>query len=136
MSENKAVLHQAIENWNKGDLASYLSLYDPNVVLHGYPPGLPPGLAGAKLFYDVIWAAFPDSQLTLDDVIVEGDKIVGRYTMQATHKGDFMGISPTGKEVVLPGITILRFANGKCVERWNQADMRGVMQQLGAFPQG
>ena len=136
MSENKTIIQQAIEKWNQSDLAGYLELYDPNVVLHGYPPGLPPGVAGAEAFYNIIWTAFPGSQLALDEVIAEGDKLACRYTMQATHSGDFMGIPATGKTITLPGITILRFAGGKCVERWNQADMMGLMQQLGVIPEG
>jgi steroid delta-isomerase-like uncharacterized protein len=132
--ENKAALQRAIDHWNSGNLAAYLELYDDNITLHGFPPGLPPGRQGAKLFYDGLWAAFPNPRLSLDDVITEGDKVACRFTMQATHKGEFMGIPPTGKEVKVPGITILRFSGGKCVERWNQADMLGWMQQLGVVP--
>jgi steroid delta-isomerase-like uncharacterized protein len=133
-TQNQTVLQQAIQDWNSGNLAAYLELYDANVALHGFPPNLPPGREGAKVFYDMIWSAFPQPHLTLDDVLIEDDKIACRFTMQATHKGDFMGIPAMGKGITLSGITILRFAGGKCVERWNQADMLGLMQQLGAVP--
>lgn len=132
--ENKAILQRAIDNWNSGSLAAYLELYNTDVVLHGFPPGLPPGVQGAKLFYEGLWAAFPNPRLTLDEVMAEGDKVVCRFNMEATHKGEFMGIPPTGKGVKVSGITILRFSDGKCIERWNQVDMLGWLQQLGAIP--
>lgn len=130
----KAVFQRAIDNWNNGNLAAYLELYDSQIVLHGFPPGLPPGVAGAALFYEEVWRAFPNPQLMIDQVVVEGDVLACRYRLQATHQGEFMGVPATGKAVLVPGMTMLRLANGKCVERWNQADMLGWLQQLGAIP--
>lgn len=130
----KAAFQQAIDNWNKGNLAAYLELYDSQIVLHGFPPGLPPGAAGAALFYEGVWRAFPTPQLMIDQVVVEGDTLACRYRLQATHQGEFMGVPATGNAVVVPGMTMLRFADGKCIERWNQADMLGWLQQLGAVP--
>jgi predicted ester cyclase len=54
--------------------------------------------------------------------------------MTGTHRGEFMDIPPTGREIGLGGITILRFENGRCVERWSQVDMLGLLAQLGAVP--
>jgi predicted ester cyclase len=132
--ENKAVLRRAKGRWNHGDLDGYLELYDPNVVLHGFLPGLPAGLEGARQFYSGMWAAFPSPRLTFEDMISEEDRVAVRFTMQATQRGNFMGIPPTGQEIALSGITILRFAGNKCVERWNVGDMLGLMQQLGVVP--
>lgn len=134
-TKNQAAFLQAIEQWNSGNLNAYLELYDENVVLHGFPPGLPPGRVGARLFYEGIWAAFPDSHLIIHDLILEGDRLACRYELEAVHQGEFMGIPATGKTVRVPGMTICRFEDGVCVERWNQADMMGWMQQLGAMPQ-
>lgn len=133
-NENQAVFAAAIDNWNNGDLDAYLELYDTNVVFHGFPPDLPPGRAGAKIFYEGIWAAFPRPRLIIHDVVVERDRLACRFQMEATHADVFMGIPPTGKTVRVSGMTMLRFAGGKCVERWNQADMLGWLQQLGAIP--
>lgn len=130
---NRATLEQAIENWNEGNLDGYLKLYDPGVVMHGYQ-GMEPDLEGVRRFYEAFWAAFPESRITLEDVISEGDEVACRFTLRATHGGDFNGIPATGVEVSLPGITILRFAGGKCVELWNQTDFLGLMQQLGVIP--
>ncbi|HXG44445.1 MAG TPA: ester cyclase [Gemmatimonadales bacterium] len=131
--EKKAILSRCLDRWNRGDLEGYLELYDPKVVLHGYQ-GVEPGLAGVKQFYQALWEAFPGNQLTLEDVIIEEDKLACRFTITATHSGPFMGMPATGKEVEFGGITILLFRNGKCVERWSQTDFMRMLQQLGAIP--
>ena len=131
---NEAVFQRAVNNWNDGNLTAYLDLYDEQVILHGLPPGLPPGREGVKLFYDGLWEAFPQPRLIIQDVIMADDRLACRFQMEGIHQGAFMGIPPTGKRVQVPGMTILRFANGKCVERWNQTDMLGWLQQLGAIP--
>jgi len=125
----------AIQKWNNGDLEGYLNtLYDPQCTFYYFPPELPQGKGGARLFYGGFLAGFPDAQLVVDDTIVEGDSVVARYRLEATHQGEFNGIPPTGKTAVLNGITLMRFANGKVVERWNEADFLGFLQQLGAIP--
>lgn len=133
-SEERVAFDRAIDNWNRGDLAAYLELYDADVVLHGFAPGLPAGVAGARAFYEGVWAAFPGSRLVIDDVVQEGDKLACRFRVQLVHQGEFMGVPPTGKTLEVGGMTMLRFAGGRCVERWNQADMLGWLQQLGAIP--
>ena len=76
----------------------------------------------------MLLTAFPDLHLTIEDMFGEGDRVVGRYTYRGTHKGDFMGIPPTGKQVAVTGISIMRVANGKFLEEWINTDL---MQQLG-----
>lgn len=82
----------------------------------------------------MIRAAFPDLHVTVEDMVAEGDKVVARVTMSGTHKGEFMGIAPTGKQITVGIIEILRIAGGKVVEHWNVVDSLGMMQQLGAVP--
>ena len=79
-------------------------------------------------------SAFPDFKATIDDIIAEGDKVVIRQTFSGTHKGEFMGIAPTGKRVSFGVMDIVRIAGGKFVEHWGQMDSMGMMQQLGAIP--
>jgi predicted ester cyclase len=79
-------------------------------------------------------SAFPDFHATIDDIIAEGDKVVLRQTWTGTHKGEFMGIPPTGKRVSFGVIDIIRVDGDKCVEHWGQMDNAGLMQQLGAVP--
>jgi predicted ester cyclase len=92
------------------------------------------GLASVRQFYEGFWLAFPDSQLVFEDVFAVADKVACRFVVHATHQGPFQGIAPTGKRTTQPGITILRFSEGKCVERWSQADFMGLLSQLGALP--
>jgi steroid delta-isomerase-like uncharacterized protein len=131
--ENKAVLQRAVAYLSDPENRdAYFNLYDDNCVLHGY--GLPPGIEAIKGFYRVFWDAFPDAQLTIEDLVAEDDKVACRFSFTATHAGDFLGIPPTGKRVTVTGITILRFANGKCVERWSSADFLSFLQQVDALP--
>ena len=129
-----AILQRALQHFNQGNLEGYLELYDPNATLHFLPPGMPPGLEGGRLFYGGFLAGFPDSKIELEDVITEGDKVAARFNLRATHQGDFMGIPPTGKSIVLTGITIMQFEGDKVVERWSESDFMGMMQQLGVIP--
>jgi predicted ester cyclase len=79
-------------------------------------------------------AAFPKYQLSVDDMIAEGDKVAVRTTFTGTHKGDLMGIAPTGKDVVLPFIIIYRVSGDRIVEHWMSVDQMALMQQLGVAP--
>ena len=79
-------------------------------------------------------SAFPEFHYTVEDMIAEGDKVVARWTATGTHKGDMMGIPPTGKQATVTGITTFRFANGKMVEGLTTWDALGMMQQLGLIP--
>ena len=79
-------------------------------------------------------AGFPRYELPPDDMIAEGDKVVVRATMRATHLGEFFGVPATGKAVTMPLIIIYRIADGQIVEHWIQMDVFGLMQQLGAIP--
>lgn len=134
MADNKTVLLRAIENFGKLETRQkYFDLYDDGAVLRGYA-GVEPGLESIKQFYAQFWTAFPDAQITVEDLIEADDKVACRFIVNATHGGNFMGVPATGKPVALPGITILRFANGKCVERWSQADFLSAMVQIGAIP--
>jgi steroid delta-isomerase-like uncharacterized protein len=129
----ESVLRAAGERWNAGDLAGYLELYAPDVVVHGYA-GVEPGLPSVRQFYASFWSAFPGSQLTFEDVFAAGDRVACRYVVRGRHAGAFQGIPPTERPIEVPGITILRFAGNRCVERWSQADFLGLLAQLGAWP--
>jgi len=80
------------------------------------------------------YSAFPDSHYTIDDMVVEGDKVAVRFTFSGTHKGEFMGIPPTNKKVTVSGIYIDRIVGGKLVEEWGYSDTLGLMRQLGLAP--
>ena len=80
-------------------------------------------------------SAFPDFHMAIEDLIAEDDKVVGRFTQTGTHRGEFMGAAPTGRQVGFTEIAIVRIAGGKVVESWFQPDMLSLYQQLGLVPQ-
>ena len=126
-------LDAAVTAWNNGDLDGYLTLYDDAITLHGYTPE-PMDKSVVRSFYEGIFAAFAGPQLVFHDVFWSDDKAAIRFTMTGTHEADFMGVPATGREIALPGISILRFEGDRVVERWSQADMLGLLVQLGALP--
>lgn len=132
--QNLAAIERAVGAFNNPPQRErYFDLYASNVVLHGFPPGLPEGVAGVKAFFNGFWSAFPDARLRGDDIVAgDGDKVAIRYTIDGTHQGEFAGVAPTGKKVTVTGQTIVRFVDGKVAERWNAVDMLGLLQQLGA----
>jgi steroid delta-isomerase-like uncharacterized protein len=132
--ENKTLARRLFEIFGTGDLALADELIAADVIDHQALPGMPPGREGFKQFVSIFHAAFPDLHVTVEDLIAEGDKVVGRTTMRGTHQGEFMGIPPTGKQCTISGIDIIRFANGQVVEHWGNSDDLGLMQQLGVIP--
>ncbi len=136
MSEqNKALVRRIVQEcFSKGNLAAADEVLAANYVDHNAPPGIPPGIAGFKQLVTMYRAAFPDLQVTVEDMVAEGDKVVVRWTGRGTHKGELMGIAPTNKAVTVTGIGIDRIANGKIVEHWESWDQMGMMQQLGVVP--
>ena len=132
--ENRAALLRAAERFGDPQMRHrYFDLYSPRIVLHGYA-GVEPGIESVRRFYEGFWGAFPDATLTIHETVAEGDLVACRFGVAATHLGDFQGIPPTHRRVSLPGITLLRFEDGRCVERWSQADFLGLLQQLGVMP--
>ena len=132
--QNKAIgrrEHEEIES--KGNMAVADEILTPNYVLHfaGNPPL---DREGYKQLLTVFRTAFPDMRVTVEDQTAEGDRVVNRVTMRGTHTGEFQGIPPTGKQVMVSGINIMRIEGGKIVEHWGVLDVLGLMQQLGAIP--
>ncbi len=108
----------------------------PDFVDHDPLPGTTADLAGLKDFVGQIRAAFPDMQVTVDDVIAEGDRLAVRSTMRATHEGDFMGIPGSGKKVEVSNYDFIRFENDQAAEHWGVIDSAALMEQLGMAPAG
>lgn len=129
---NLEILEQALAHFaDAATRTQYLELYTSDAVIHGYA-GLEPGWENIRRFYHAIWSAFPDCRVEVEDRFGHEDRVACRCVLHGTHLGSFHGIPPTGQTIAVPGITILRFADGKVVERWSQADFAGLFQQLGA----
>jgi steroid delta-isomerase-like uncharacterized protein len=134
--QNKAMARQMIEEViSRGDLSRVDEYLAPDFVeREELPPGLPGGREGVKQLTAILHSAFPDFKATVDDLVAEGDKVVIRQTWRGTHRGEFMGVPPTGKSVSFGVIDVLRIAGGKVVEHWGLMDSMSLMQQLGAGP--
>lgn len=134
---NKAIVRRLIEEvYNQGNLAVADELYTTNAVRHdSATPDVPKGPEFAKQIAARYRRAFPDLRLTIQDMLVDGDKVAIRWASAGTHKGELQGIAPSGKNFSLSGISIIRFANGKIEEEWVNWDTLGMMKQLGVIPQ-
>jgi predicted ester cyclase len=136
--ENKAVVRREIEELfnHTGNLDATEEFFAPNYVGHEPTSGDIRGIEGAKQFAATYRQAFPDLQLTVEDQVAEGDKIVTRFSARGTHQGETEDFGPpTGNRMEITGIAIARFAEGKIVEDWTNFDALGLMQQLGLVPE-
>jgi predicted ester cyclase len=126
-------LDAAYEAWNQGNLDRYLELYDDESRLHGYTPE-PMDKPEVKGFYEMIFRAFNSPKLAFHETVWDGDTCAIRFTMTGRHFAEFMGVPATGTEIVLPGIGILHFRGDRVIERFSEADMLGLLGQIGATP--
>jgi steroid delta-isomerase-like uncharacterized protein len=134
MSEmNKTIAQQTMKALSDRDLDGVVAQAAADCRFYGWGPE-PLDSNGYKGFMSALLAAFPDSRVVIDDVIAEGDKVAVRHRLQGTHQAEFQGIPATGRQVEVNGIVIFRIANGKIAEAWLNADIMGMMQQLGVVP--
>lgn len=137
MSEqNKTIVRRSFEDlFTKGQLDVADQIFDPSYV--GHDPALPKEMHGPeefKQFVRMYRTAFPDLQLIVEGQIAEGDMVATRFTARGTHRGELMGIPPSGKKVTVTGISIDRLLNGKSVESWTNYDVMSMLQQIGVIP--
>lgn len=130
MSEaNKALIRRFLERClNQGDIDAVGEFVSPEFVDHLFPDHR--GIDGVKQGFRDFRTAFPDIHYAFDDIIAEGDRVVVRYTISGTHRGEFLGVPPSGRRVTWTGINIARINGGKFVERWGAFDTASVMRQL------
>ena len=131
--ENKAISRRADEElFNQGNLDVADELFAPNFVYHDPAGGEEwRGPESVKRYAAMLRAAFPDLRQTVEDQVAERDKVAYRWTARGTHKGELMGIAPTGNRVEFTGIAIARIQDGKIEEMWESYDALGLMRQLG-----
>jgi steroid delta-isomerase-like uncharacterized protein len=129
---HKALVRRFVDEfWSRGNLAAADELMSRDAVIHEPVAGTPEDLKGVAT---TIRAAFPDWHSTVEEMLVEGDRVAERWTGRGTHRGEFQGIAPTGKQVVVPGVVFYRIADGKITEFRGQFNMMSLMQQLGVIP--
>lgn len=135
--EIKALERRWVEESNKGKTAAMAiidELHATDYIFHGGSGEEMRSRKDYKQFMSEFYSAFPDVHFTLDEIVVEGDKVATRWTMTGTHKGKIGGIPPTNKKITIWGISIERVVGGKFVETWERYDTLGFMQQLGVVP--
>ena len=131
--QNRNSVRRLIEEvWNKGNISVADELFASTYNHHdSSTPDVGRGPESEKKRVTLYRTAFPDMRLTIDDILAEGETVVARWSCRGTHKGDFNGIAPTGKQFNITGISIARFTNGKMFEGYVNWDALGLMQQLG-----
>ncbi|HZR39795.1 MAG TPA: ester cyclase [Ktedonobacteraceae bacterium] len=133
--QNKANFRAIPEHiLNTGDFDAIDQLFTADYVDHAaLPPGLPDGVEGVKVFFRMLRSAFPDLHYTVEVVLAEGDLAAGHVSVTGTHKGEFMGIPPTGKQLRWTETHMGRLVDGKLAEHWGDYDQLGMLQQLGVM---
>ena len=128
---NKEIVKRYWEGkWNERRPEILDELQTQDVVYHGTSWEMN-GIEEYKRVYSSFLSAFHDTQVTFEDLIAEGDKVMSRITFSAVHKGELEGIPPTGKTLTISLFTIFRLVDGKIVEEWEIIDELGMMMQLG-----
>jgi steroid delta-isomerase-like uncharacterized protein len=123
------------EVMGKGNMKAIDELVADNFVEHYVPnPSVPANKTGLTQTMTMFRTAFPDLQITVEDIIAKGDKVWAYTTMRGTNKGEFMGMPATGKKIEVKGVDIVRFVDGKAVEHWGVSDDLAMQQQLGVIP--
>ena len=130
--ENKALVRRYMEEvHNKGNLNAVEEFFAVDFVDHSAFPDPPSGVSGMKQTHAIIHTAFANINVSIEDLVAEGDKVVVRFTASGIHKGEFMGIPATGRQFTIMEIRIYRIAAGRIVEHWGLLDQTELLQQLG-----
>ncbi len=132
---NAALVRKVYEEENKGNIDFIDQAFAPEFVMHGdslnpLQKGVGPLKDGIKMSKE----AFPDMQVTIEDLVAEGDKVVTRLRWRGTNTKSFMGIPATNHEMTWTAIALNRLEKGKIVERWFNSDVFSILQQLGLVP--
>jgi steroid delta-isomerase-like uncharacterized protein len=139
-TSHKAAFRRFIDDANTGDSELLSETIDelvaPDALIR---TPLPIEATGAELVKEVfarLLRAYPDLHIAIEDLVEEGDKVVSRNTVTGTHRGEYMGIPPTGESVTYNEIFIARFEGGRIAETWGVVDVLSQMRQLGAIAGG
>jgi steroid delta-isomerase-like uncharacterized protein len=133
MSEkNVAIVRRWVEELDKHNFEIIDEVVSPDIQF--YYPGTMMEFEAYKQYVYSVYEALPDLHHTIEDLFAKGDRVVLRATDSGTHLGEFMGVPPTGNQVTVTAIGIFRLEKGQIVEGWEEVDMLGLMQQMGALP--
>jgi len=134
-SDNKAIVKQLHDAMNTGNVEFFANticeIVDPDVVIRTPVPVDGSGRQALTEVFGRLHRAFPDLHITIEDLIAEDDKVVARNSITGTHRGDYMGLAPTGECVTYSEIFIFRIVGGRIAETWGVVDIFAQMRQLG-----
>jgi steroid delta-isomerase-like uncharacterized protein len=130
--QNKELIINMYEQWHNRDIDALREMHTPDAKYHHPSAGTTPiPFENALEGFQMLWEAFPDITITVDDIIVAGNKVAVRFIGRGTHQGNFGGIPASGLKTEAGAIEIFRIEDGKIVEVWEVSDTLGLMQQLG-----
>jgi predicted ester cyclase len=130
-ANQRLVLAWFEEVWNKDRRQAIAEMLAPDFVMHDGETNVP-GVAGFEAYFDQIRSTFSNMRLKVEELVGEGDTICARWSVDAEHTGSGMGVDPTGKTAHTTGLSLVRVANGKFVEAWQNWDQLHVMMEIGA----
>ncbi|MFJ7270813.1 ester cyclase [Streptomyces sp. NPDC099050] len=131
MSDNhRELIQRFVDMINSHDVSTIAEHTAPGHIDHN--PIVADGIEANTAFFQQIFDAFPDVKILVHDLIVDGDRIVGRFEYSGTHQGEFFGIPATGRTLTFQTIDIWRVEDGLLAEHWDQLDVAGMFHQLGA----
>lgn len=129
---NKEIVRRyVLDVWGQWDFEAEKETVAEDLIDHNAPPGLPSGREGHHQFLAMCAQAFPQFDVTVEEVIAEGDKVAYQWTAEGVHEGEFMGIPATGNAVTITGSDIVRIEDGQIAETWHVESNLELMQQLG-----
>ena len=131
VAKNKAAVRYMLEETDKMNYAAWDEVCSPDYVCRFAGKPEPMNLEEHKEANRLFFAAFPDFKHEINDIVAEPERAVFYVTLTGTHKGEFMGIPPTGKKIKYTAIVWVRFSEGKIIEAYGVADMLSIFQQLG-----
>ncbi len=133
---NEAMVRRRFAELDKGNIGILDELFAPSYKLNLPGFGKPMSLATTKRFYQMFYGAFAGLRHQIIEQVSAGDQVVTRWSARGTHKGEWMGVAPTGKRVSFTGINIYTINKGKFVSSFVNWDLLGILQQVGAVKTG
>jgi steroid delta-isomerase-like uncharacterized protein len=131
----KAVVRRNTEEvQGGGNLEAFEELFADDFLDHTPQPGRTPDKDGARQLYKILRTAFPDFHADIHWQLADGDRVTTYKTYHGTHRGEFLGVAPTGRQIQFETVDVMRVRNGKITEHWGVANLFSLMQQLGAWP--
>jgi steroid delta-isomerase-like uncharacterized protein len=130
---SKALIETYLEMLNTHDANMVDRFIAENYVNHNVV--VADGREANRAFWDMFFSGLPDVAVTMEDVVISGDRVVGRFVYRGTHRGALLGIPATGAQVEMRSIDIWRVEGGLLAEHWDELNLMEVFQQVGVLPQ-